>query len=94
LFPHRGADDVGGAHVWRFKAFFFFFSSLFGLTLYWFFRSNDSLAIRFSDFFSIFDLVFIVQLLYVFKPFGRLIYSGLLAIYVVVFLTSSLKLIA
>ncbi|MBD1403462.1 EpsG family protein [Leclercia adecarboxylata] len=90
VYKNRGRELVGQYY----NLYFFFFSSLFGLTLYWFFRSNDSLAIRFSDFFSIFDLVFIVQLLYVFKPFGRLIYSGLLAIYVVVFLTSSLKLIA
>nr|ACV67289.1 Wzy [Escherichia coli] len=70
-----------------------FFISIVGLFLFWCFRSNDSLSIRFSDFFALYDIVFFALLLNVFDVFGKFIYRYCLLVVVIVFFISSMKLI-
>jgi len=76
-----------------FLFYILFFISLTGLGLYWFFRINDALSIRFSDFFAFYDLLFIASLLQLFSLSGRFIFRFVLTLIVVVFIVSTSKLL-
>lgn len=76
-----------------FFLYILFFISLTGLGLYWFFRINDALSIRFSDFFALYDLIFIASLLQVFNPSGRFIFRFFLTLIVILFAASTSKLL-
>ncbi|WP_432413957.1 EpsG family protein [Pantoea allii] len=70
-----------------------FFISYFSLLLGWFFRGNDSLAIRLSDFFCIYDILFFVLAMNVFAVSSKPLYRLFILISAAIFLYSSAKLI-
>ncbi|ENY9403083.1 EpsG family protein [Salmonella enterica] len=82
-----------GLTIENYLIYLCFFLSIVGLFLFWCFRSNDSLSIRFSDFFAIYDIIFFALLLNVFDVFGKFIYRYYLLVVMIVFFISSFKLI-
>ncbi|MDF7790943.1 EpsG family protein [Pantoea ananatis] len=70
-----------------------FFISYFSLVLGWFFRGNDSLAIRLSDFYCIYDILFFVLAMNVFTVSSKPLYRLFILISAIIFIYSSAKLI-
>ncbi|WHT00169.1 MAG: hypothetical protein LZT29_03225 [Pantoea stewartii] len=89
IYLNQDKELVGNNYL----LFLSFFISFFSLVLGWFFRGNDSLAIRLSDFYCIYDVLFFVLVLNVFAESSKPLYRLYILISAAIFLYSSAKLI-
>lgn len=87
-------NNKTGLTIENYFIYLCFFISIIGLFLFLCFRSNDSLSIRFSDFFAFYDIIFFALLLNVFDMLGKLIFRYYLLLVIIIFFISSLKLMS